>query len=294
MFAIEGFKRCDKTAEDDMSSHLLSRAKYYIDHRELFNDALMWLKFHEIATPGYSTLQKIISSVINNEETRLGHLIKNYLSNENDFLQLLNRDKSSYGLNALKKQPVSNKPGENKAEIVRHEVLRGLSKRATGLIRKIKLSSGNIRYFAKRCRDYSIRDLRKLKDEKALIYLTCFIATRFQQSNDNLTVSFMAEFKSIDSQAKEYRDEKSASQALSLAEIIEKVPQLMYLIVDKSLGDDSTLGAFRKKAFGILCESDILFVGQSIDDSRPDKTRFKWEYFDSHFNRKRNKFSVFN
>ena len=285
VFAIEGFKRFDKQDDETLSSHLLARSKHYMDHRELFYDALTWLKSKEIAVPGYSTLQNIISKVINDEETRLSHLVKKHLSGKEEFLRLLNRDKGPYGLNALKKLPKSNKPGENAGELSRHAVLHSLSNRANVLIRKLKLSMGNIRYFAKRCRDYNIRDLREFRDEKALIYLTCFVATRFQQSNDCLTVSFLVAFKEVDELAKEYRDEQAVAQALALAETIEKVPQLMNLIVDQSLDDDSTLGAFCKKAFRIISESDIPLVSQMIENAKPDKAYLKWEYFDRHFSK---------
>jgi TnpA family transposase len=283
VFAIEGFNRCDKAAEETLSSHLIGRAKHYIDHRELFYDALTWLKSREIAVPGYSTLQKIISTAVNNEETRLAYLIKKHLLDEDGFLQLLNRDKGQYGLNALKKLAKSNKPDENKAELSRHEALSGLSKRANVLIRKLKLNAGNIRYFAKRCRDYNIRDLRELKAEKSLIYLICFVVTRFQQSNDSLTVSLFVAFNGVEDQAKEYRDVRVVSQALALAETIEKVPQLINLFVDKSFGNELDLGTFREKAFRIISETDIPLVSQSMADAKPDKAHFKWEYFDSNF-----------
>jgi hypothetical protein len=81
-------------------------------------------------------------------------------------LQLLNRNKGQCGLNALKKFPKSNKLGENNGELSRHEVLNSSSNRANTLIRKLKLSADNIHYFTQRCRDYNIRDLRELKDEK--------------------------------------------------------------------------------------------------------------------------------
>ena len=98
MFTIERFKRCDGTAEETMASHLLGRAKHYMDHQELFSDALTWLKSREIAVPGYSTLQKVISAVVNNEETRLAHVIKKHLPNKEDFLQLLIREKANTDL----------------------------------------------------------------------------------------------------------------------------------------------------------------------------------------------------
>lgn len=158
-----------------------------------------------------------------------------------------------------------------------------MSRRANDLIHKLKLSDGNIRYLAKRCRDYNIRDLRELKDEKALIYLICFVATRFQQSNDSLTVSILVAFKDVEGQVKDYRDEQAVSQALALDETIEKVPQLINLFVDKSFGNDLDLGTFRDNAFRIISKTDIPLVSQSMGDAKPDKAHFKCEYFDSHF-----------
>ena len=78
----------------------------------------------------------------------------------------------------------------------------------------------------------------------------------------------------MDELAKEYRDEQAVAQALALAETIEKVPQLMNLIVDQSLDDDSTLGAFRKKAFRIISESDIPLVSQMIENAKPDHRKY--------------------
>ena len=113
--------------------------------------------------------------------------------------------------------------------------------------------------------------------------MICFVATRFQQSNDSLTVSFFVAFKEIEDLAKSYRDEHVVSQALALAETIEKVPQLINLFIDKSFGNDLDLGSFRENAFRIISETDIPLVSQSMDNAKPDKAHFKWEYFDNHF-----------
>lgn len=87
---IKRFQRFDKATEETVSSHLISRSKHYMDHRELFYDALTWIRCREIAVSVYSTLQNIISTVINNEETRLSDLIKINLSDREDLMRIIN------------------------------------------------------------------------------------------------------------------------------------------------------------------------------------------------------------
>ncbi len=197
VFDIVGYQRCDKPVELDVLTHLEKRAMLYVDETQLFKDVVTWLKSKQVAIPRYSTLQKMISSAINTEETRLAKLVGRYLSNKDTFLQLIDPNEKNYRLKDLKKLTKAYKPGEIKKELGRHQILSELSVDALGLMEKLKLSDGNIRYFATRCQQYDISRLRELKRGKALIYLTCFVATRLRISNDSLTQSFLVAYKEI-------------------------------------------------------------------------------------------------
>jgi TnpA family transposase len=279
------YQRCDKSLGQDLLSQLEERAKYYIDETQLFNDAMLFLKSQQVAVPRYSTLQKIMSKAINNEENRLANIIRNHPSDKSLFLQLIDANEKQCRFSDLKKLPRANKSGENRRELSRYQVLSELSGEAVKIINKLKLTEGNIRYFATRCQKYDIRDLRELRSEKALIYLICFIATRFQISNDMIASSFLVAYKEFDDQTIAYRDECAKQQALELAEHVDKVPHLLNLFTDDTIKNSTEFGSVRKSAFDIISKEKLPLVSQKLASMKPDKSVFQWEYVDSHFNR---------
>ena len=166
VFAMVGYQRCDQSVCLDLLNQLERRAKSYIDETQLFHDAIAFLKLKEVAIPRYSTLQNIISNAINTEETRLSQLMGKHLPNHESFTRLLDSDEKQGKFNDLKKMAKAYKSGENKREISRHQTLTELSKDAFRVIENLKLTEGNIRYFATRCQKYNIRDLRELHMKK--------------------------------------------------------------------------------------------------------------------------------
>jgi TnpA family transposase len=280
---FSNYQRCDKNIESQLLSQLERRAKYYIDETQLFHDAMTFFKSKQVAVPRYSTLQKIISRIINSEETRLSLLINKYLIDATPFLRLIDSKEKNNRLSDLKKLTKALKSGENKKELTRHKLLSELSGVATKVISELKLTEGNIRYFATRCQQYDIFDLRELRVEKSLIYLVCFVATRFRISNDILTLSIMAAYKEFDELAKTYRDEQVAQQSMELAAHIEHVPLLIKLFVDNEILDSTDFGTVRKSAFRIIDKQKMPQVIARMESVKPDKGIFKWAYIDSQF-----------
>ncbi|MBL4607358.1 MAG: DUF4158 domain-containing protein [Pseudomonadales bacterium] len=280
---LTDYQRCDKQVEAQLFSQLENRVKYYIDPAQLFHDAITFLKSKHVAVPRYSTIQKLISKAINSEETRLSQLIDRWLVDKESFLQLIDASEKKYRLNDLKKLTKAYKTGENKKEMERHQLLSDLFEEALKVINKLKLTEGNIRYFATRCQKYDIYDLRELSTNKSLIYLICFVVTRFQISNDILTLSYLAAYKTIEDQTKTYRDEKANQQAIDLTAYIEHVPMLLNMYVDGRIRNNTHIGTIRNNAFDIISEENILLVIQKMENIKPDKTIFKWEYIDHHF-----------
>ncbi len=279
------YQRCDKTVEQSLLSRLEDRAKNYIDETQLFNDAILFLRAQQVAVPRYSTLQKLMSKAINSEENRLSIIIRDHPAEKSLFLRLIDVNEKQCRLTDLKKLPRASKSGENKRELFRHQILSELSVEAVKIIRKLKLTEGNTRYFATRCHKYDLRDLRELKSEKALIYLICFVATRFQISNDMVASSFLVAYKEFDDQTITYRDECVIQQALELAEHVDKVPHILNLFIDDTIKNSAEFGSVRKSAFDLISRDNFPLVSQKLDGMKPDKSVFQWEYVDAHFNR---------
>lgn len=285
IFTMLGYQRFSKELEQELLEKLFKHAAYYIDESQLFNSAIAVLESEQIAIPGYSTLQDLISTAINTEETRLSKLIDKHLVNKDAFLSLIDAANKPVPINNLKKLTRSYRPGEYKSEIARHQLLAPLAEEAYPLIEQLKLPEGNIRYFAMRCQQYDLRDLRELKEGKILLHLICFVATRFRLANDSLTLSFMVAYKEFNEQIKLYRDECVKQQALSVADAdaVELVPKLLQLFMDNKISDAEVFGAVRNSAFAIISREELKLVCQKLSSIKPDKAQFSWEYVDSHF-----------
>jgi len=134
-----------------------------------------------------------------------------------------------------------------------------------------------------RCQQYDLRDLRALKRGKSLLHLICFVATRFRLANDSLTLSFMIAYKDFNEQAKLYRDECVKQQALSIADAVEKVPQVLQLFIDDDISSVEEFGVVRGSAFDIISREELRLVCQKLSAIKPKKAQFTWEYVDSHF-----------
>lgn len=283
VFDLTGYQRCNNSIEKSLLTQLEKRAKHYIDESQLLSDAVTFLRSKQTAIPRYSTLQKIISQAINTEESRLAQLIDKHLTTKELFLSLIDCEENKSRFEGLKKLTKSYKPGENKREIIRNNLLKPLFKDASKIIRRLQLTEGNIRYFATRCQQYDASQLRELKTGKALTHLICFVATRYRISNDILTLSFLVAYKELDDLANIYRDECAKQQSLELAEQIHNVPRLLDLFVDYRIDNSADFGAVRNTAFSIISEDKIPLVSKKMDSVKPDKTVFKWEYVDTRF-----------
>ena len=283
IFQMLDYQRFSKELEQELLEQLFKHAAYYIDEAQLFNRAITFLELKQIAIPGYSTLQELISTAINTEETRLSKLIEKKLTNKDEFLSLINAASKPLPFNQLKKLPRTYRPGEYKSEIARHQLLLPLATKAYPLIEQLKLPEGNIRYFALRCQQYDLRDLRALKREITLLNLICFVATRFRQANDSLTMSFMIAYKDFDEQAKLYREDCVKKQALSVADALENVPQVLQLFIDDDINNTVEFGAVRDSAFDIISREELSLVCKKLSAIKPNKSQFTWEYVDNHF-----------
>lgn len=283
VFNIIDYQRYDKSVELDVLAHLEKRAMLYIDETQLFKDMVALLKSDHIAIPRYSTLQLVISKAIKTEENRLSGMITQFISKPGNFLQLIDSNEKHCRLKDLKKLTKTYKTGEVRKELERHKILSELSSDALNLMSKLKLSDGNIRYFATRCQQYDINRLRELDKGKTLIYLACFIATRFRIANDSLTQSFLIAYKGFDDRSIEYRDNLVKKKALELLADIENIPLVLDLFVDEEIDDSALFGAVRGRAFDIIPQSQLPLVSKKLAKTKSDKAIFQWEFVNNHF-----------
>ncbi len=226
-----------------------------------------------VAIPRCSTLQRLLSKAIGHEENRQARLIKKHLpeKKQQELLRLINKDESRYPLKDLKKQQKSYKPGDTKKELECHKLLAELYPDASKLLKKLKLSQGNIRYYATRCTQYDINRLNDLQNHKVLLYLTCFVTTRYQISNDSLTQSFLVNYKNFTETVKLYRDKIFQQQIQDAMENLENVPYVLDLFTDQAIANETSFGTVRERAFKLIPEESMPLVRQNLAHMKPNK-----------------------
>lgn len=245
-------------------------------------ELLSYLKTQKIVRPGYTTLQTIVSNVINTERKRLSNIMKTHLSSQDkELIEALLVEEDSLSKLAAIKQDAK----DFKLNIMMHEcqkmyTLKPIYFIIKKLLPELKLSQQNIHYYANLINYYSIYDLRKrLKIEQTYLYVLCYSWTRYQQFNDNLISAFCHNFKQIEDKIKELAETKLTAHITSQYNELTQMQQLAHLYVDDKLPDTIQFGAVRKKAFRIISKEKLSKKLSDSLETNP-KLKFYWESVD--------------
>ncbi|EUM08075.1 hypothetical protein L465_00387 [Enterobacter sp. BIDMC 29] len=168
-------------------------------------ELICWLNEKKIIRPGYSTLQKIVSTALSAERQRLADILSTALDTEtrNGLKTLLKKEGTLSGLAALKQEAKNFRWRQMAAERKKKERLAPLYRVARQLLPGFDISQQNMLYFASLARFYTIHDLRNLKQEQSGLYLLCYVWLRYRQLSDNLVSAVMWHMKQTEDRCRE-------------------------------------------------------------------------------------------
>jgi len=238
------------------------------------------LKKQKIIRPKYSTLQKIISSVLTAERNRLSLLITEDIDeqNKNLFQQLLQRDDSLSELAVLKQDAKNFKFSMMTLERRKRDMLKPLYQLAQELLPKLNISKQNIFYYASLANYYTIYELRTLPMWQTQLYILCYSWQRYQQFNDNLIDAigyYMTQFnKTTKEESKNLFLQVSQKQKSIL------IGKLLLLFVDENLYDTTPFGKVRQQAFTIMPKKDISTTSEQLCAKQNTQLFYRWQAID--------------
>ena len=245
-------------------------------------EILDYLQNQKIIRPRFTTLQAIVSTIINNEYNRLFGIINLSLTNEDlTLLKNLIIDEDTLSkLAALKQDAKDFKPQMMIDERNKLEILRPIYQIIKRSLPILKLSQQNLHYYAELVNYYTIYELRKrLKPELAYLYLLCYCWKRFRQVSDNLVAAFSFFLKQIGNAIDELSKLKLTEYVMSQREELTKMKQLAQLYIDDEILDVTSFGLVREQAFKILSRDELLnkvFKKKPIPDAD-----FYWQAADN-------------
>jgi len=168
-------------------------------------ELLAFMQEKKILRPGYTTLQVIVSKVLNAERNRLGAIIQQTLTVEDkSALQKLLSEKETETLSGLADLKQDTKDFKSRMIGAEREKLlsvKPLFQLAKSLLPKLNLSQQNIHYYASLVDYYDVYELRKkLKPEQTYLYLLCYLSQRYLHLNDNLIDAFGLSLKQFETE----------------------------------------------------------------------------------------------
>lgn len=252
-------------------------------------ELLSLLQKKKILRPGYTTLQTIVSKILNAERNRLDAILRESLTehDKSNLHQLLleKEEETLSGLADLKQDTKDFKPRMISAERDKLLSIKSLYQLAKSVLPKLNLSQQNIHYYASLVNYYDVYELRKkLKSEQTHLYLLCYLSLRYLQLSDNLMDAFCLSLKQFEAELKEKTKEAYMDYALSKHIDSFVMRRFARLFINQELHDQLSFGDVRKKAFEtIIPEEELCTKIPEEHEKELKPIDFQWKLVDTLF-----------
>ncbi len=252
---------------------------------------LSHLTEQKIIRPGYTTLQIIVSTIINDEKKRLAFILQKSLSEEEKqaLQQLLINENSLSDLAAIKQDARNFQKNMMGKERDKWRKLKPLYLTMKRLMPLLKLSHKNIQYYADLAEYYTVYDLRKkIMIEKTYLYLLCYTWLRYREINDNLLTAFEFHYQQFDDLLNKNAATQFSEKIVSLHHEEEKDKGTMknlafYWLADDKWPDDVCLGDMRQMIFSNVISREALknkLEPAKKQPPSPQEKDFYWKVVD--------------
>lgn len=244
-------------------------------------ELVSYLRLQKIIRPGYTKLQRIVSTIINEEQKRLTAIMQKSLTigEQQALKDLLATDDALSKLAALKQDAKDFKPRMMATERDKLNILRPFYRLMMRLLSELKLSQHNILYYASLVNYYTSYDLRtQINSEQAYVYILCYAWQRYQQINDNLLGAFRYHVKQFKDKTKTAGKLQFAQHMVGKHKTLGTMKALVQLYIDDDLSDELHFGDIRQKAFTIISKNELL---ETVFNQRSQQEiDFYWQEFD--------------
>ncbi|EIF42700.1 protein TnpA [gamma proteobacterium BDW918] len=261
-------------------AHLTQQAKAWSAPRHLFDAAIEYLSGQKIAIPAYSTLQKIISQVVGQEQDRLITHVDLELPQElKDALAALVNVDGSLTLRQLRQSARNFTGTELEKELTVHRHIQHWMSQVNAILSTLSLSQKNQQHFAERV-DYYGAKLKRQSVGNQRLYLLCYLQFRWQQALERIADGFVHHVRQAKNKSKAYAQEVVYQDWQKAAKNVSKAAEVLHLFIDDSIDQQQPFGAVRQKALKLLAEKDLKSVYLFLNEQKRSVEEAMWQYYD--------------
>jgi len=278
ILALLNYRTFDAKARKELVEQALLLVRIHANHIDIFREVLSQIQIKQIALPGYTILQDIISLSISIEFKRIENILRDNIPKEFDtFLSGMTKSESAINLPTLRVEPKNFKHTELKAECAKSRTYLEYYKLSKQLIDKFEISPKCIRYYASIADEYNIYRLEQLSKPLRKLYLLCYINQRYKEVINNLVTGFIYYNNNFIQEANEYANKQFMLHTIYYNNILPKVSTLL-----KFMGGDAEhmeYKSFWQTAYDILPKNQYLPTAEYIVGQTFDFQSAKWEFY---------------
>ena len=280
VLALCDYQRWNANHQIDLVDYLTKQSKAWSAPRYLFDEAVEYLSSAKIAIPGYSTLQKIISQVINYLQTRLNENLSNQLSSElRHMLTAIVDSNEEFSLKQLRRVARSFANIELEKEVLIYEHLKSIMCDIDNALGSLCLSPKNQDYFASRVNYYGAK-LKRQSAANQQLYLLCYLKIRWQQALERIADGFIHHVRQAKQKAKSFAQESVLRDWKNAANNVGKAAEILHLFIDENIDYDRPFSEVKTKALILLDEKDLESVCLFLNRQKRSVDEATWQYYD--------------
>lgn len=244
----------------------------------IFDSLLEYLHQHKIVRPSYSTLQELVSQVLNNEKNRLSN--KMYTLMDKSFMKLLanflEKDELFYKLTAVKKDQKDFTTGEINASIKNHQFLSTIYQRSIEIIKELDISEQNIMHYAELALYYEVYGLRAMKQKNlSRLYLMCYAHYRYLKISDHVTASFTHKVNYYAGEAEVHQAEAIYNTKDEDKDQRKTAAKILSIVNNRKVADKD----IRTKSYEIMPQEQFQQFIQKIKKPNFTPDFYRWQYY---------------
>lgn len=273
------YQRFTETVLNNITPTLLQSASSNPRQRQLCKTFLDLLTKQRIATPGYSTIQKIVSNIWNcrNKQIITAYIRHTTKKQREIILSLLDKAGKYHNIINIKKDMKDFRTNELRQEINKLDTLKSIFAIATTVLPKLKLPPTTIDYYATLINYYNGAKLKDINKNTVQLYLLCYCYIRYQNINDNLYEALKKRTLEYKADAAEYAKEQLLKQLDFIKDIRKRVSNMLVTI--KNYPDKNIVPKI--ELYKHVPEDELITAAKLLVNENFNQESLFWKYIDS-------------
>ncbi|WP_220755950.1 Tn3-like element IS3000 family transposase, partial [Citrobacter braakii] len=263
-----------------LRDYLSQQARAWTAPRHLFDAAIEYCSGQKIAIPAYSTLQKIISQVVGDEQEHMAaHLERAMSRGLKQALAELVNGTGPLPFRQLQQSARNFTGTELEKELIVYRHIQHWMPEVDLLLSTLSLSQKNLQHLAEKV-DYYGAKLKRQTVGSQWLYLLCYLQTRWQQALERIADGFVHHVRQTKQKAKDYAQEAVFKDWQKAAKNVSKAAEVLHLFIDDSIDLQLPFATVRQQALSLLTKRDLESVCLFLNEQRRSVDEAMWQYCD--------------